>query len=85
LVKEHHSITAPDVLAIGKAVEVAALTAARTIREVGLFKHAIRNGLANGQPSATTQPKLVKPHKTVNHSRNTSQQLPKLLKDINAL
>ncbi len=79
-------ITPPDVLAIGKAVEARGANemAKRTIREVGqIFKHAIRNGLATTNP-ATDLAEAIKPHKTVHHSRITSQQLPKLLQDINA-
>ncbi|WP_350656499.1 integrase arm-type DNA-binding domain-containing protein [Psychrobacter sp. S1-30-MNA-CIBAN-0213] len=79
-------ITPPDILAIGKTVEQRGANemAKRTIREVGqIFKHAIRNGLATSNP-ATDLAEAIKPHKTVHHSRITSQQLPKLLKDINA-
>ena len=84
--KDINDITAPDILAIGKAVESrgASEMARRTIREVGqIFKHAIRNGLATHNP-ATDLAEAIKPHKTTNHHRITSQQLPKLLKDIDA-
>ena len=84
--KNIDDITAPDVLAIGKSVEArgAGEMAKRTIREVGqIFKHAIRNGLAIHNP-ATDLAEAIKPRKTVHHSRVTSQQLPKLLQDINA-
>lgn len=84
--KNINDITAPDILAIGKAVESRGANemARRTIREVGqIFKHAIRNGLATHNP-ATDLAEAIKPHKTTNHHRITSQQLPKLLTDINA-
>lgn len=79
-------ITPPDVLAIGKAVEARGANemARRTIREVGqIFKHAIRIGLATHNP-ATDLTEAIKPHRTIHHSRITTQQLPKLLQDIEA-
>lgn len=79
-------ITPPDVLAIGKAVEARGANemARRTIREVGqIFKHAIRIGLATHNP-ATDLTEAIKPHRTVHHSRITTQQLPKLMQDIEA-
>lgn len=79
-------ITPPDVLAIGKAVEARGANemARRTIREVGqIFKHAIRTGLATHNP-ATDLTEAIKPHRTVHHSRITTQQLPKLMQDIEA-
>jgi len=84
--KNINDITPPQILAIGKVVEARGANemARRTIREIGqIFKHAIRNGLATHNP-ATDLAEAIKPHKTVNHSRITSQQLPTLLKDINA-
>tara|TARA_R110002051_G_scaffold303631_1_gene372616 strand:+ start:205 stop:1446 length:1242 start_codon:yes stop_codon:yes gene_type:complete len=84
--KNINDITAPDVLAIGKSIESRGANemARRTIREVGqIFKHAIRNGLATYNP-AIDLAEAIKPHKTTNHHRITSQQLPKLLTDINA-
>ncbi|MGE6327841.1 tyrosine-type recombinase/integrase [Psychrobacter pacificensis] len=79
-------ITAPDVLAIGKAIEArgAADMARRAMRQTGqIFKQAIREGLTNLNP-ATDLTEALKPHKVKHHSRVTSQQLPKLLQDINA-
>jgi len=79
-------ITAPDVLAIGKAVEQRGANemAKRTIREIGqIFKHAVRNGLAINNP-AIDLAAAIKPHKTVNHKRINVQELPKLLQSINA-
>ena len=79
-------ITAPDVLAIGKAVEARGATdmARRAMRQTGqIFKQAIREGLTNINP-ATDLTEALKPHKVKHHSRITSQQLPKLLQDINA-
>ena len=79
-------ITPPDVLAIGKAVEARGANemARRTIREVGqIFKHAIRTGLAVSNPAVDIT-EAIKPHRTVHHSRITTQQLPKLLQDIEA-
>ena len=79
-------ITAPDVLAIGKAVEArgASDMARRAMRQTGqIFKQAIREGLTTHNP-ATDLTEALKPHKVKHHSRITSQQLPKLLQDINA-
>ncbi len=79
-------ITAPDVLAIGKAIEArgAPDMARRAMRQTGqIFKQAIREGLTNANP-ANDLAEALKPHKVKHHSRITSQQLPKLLKDINA-
>ena len=79
-------ITAPDVLAIGKAIEARGATdmARRAMRQTGqIFKQAIREGLTNLNP-ATDLTEALKPHKVKHHSRVTSQQLPKLLQDINA-
>lgn len=79
-------ITPPDVLAIGKAVEErgASEMAKRTIREVGqIFKHAIRTGLTTSNP-ASDLAEAIKPHRTKHHSRVTTQQLPRLMQDIEA-
>ena len=79
-----HEITPPDVLAIGKAVEERGANemAKRTIREVGqIFKHAIRTGLTTSNP-ASDLAEAIKPHRTKHHSRVTTQQLPKLMQDI---
>ena len=79
-------ITAPDILAIGKAIEArgASDMARRAIRQTGqIFKQAIREGLTTHNP-ATDLTEALKPHKVKHHSRITSQQLPKLLQDINA-
>ena len=79
-------ITAPDILAIGKAVEArgAADMARRAIRQTGqIFKQAIREGLVSYNP-AHDLTEALKPHKVKHHSRITSQQLPKLLQDIEA-
>ena len=79
-------ITAPDVLAIGKAVEArgASDMARRAMRQTGqIFKQAIREGLTNLNP-ANDLTEALKPHKVKHHSRITSQQLPKLLQDIDA-
>ena len=79
-------ITAPDVLAIGKAIEArgASDMARRAIRQTGqIFKQAIREGLTTHNP-ANDLTEALKPHKVKHHSRITSQQLPKLLQDINA-
>ena len=79
-------ITAPDILAIGKAVEARGATdmARRAIRQIGqIFKQAIREGLTTHNP-ATDLTEALQPHKVKHHSRITSQQLPKLLQDIDA-
>ena len=79
-------ITAPDVLAIGKAVEArgASDMARRAMRQTGqIFKQAIREALTTHNP-ATDLTEALKPHKVKHHSRITSQQLPKLLQDIDA-
>ena len=79
-------ITAPDILAIGKAIEArgASDMARRAMRQTGqIFKQAIREGLTNLNP-ANDLTEALKPHKVKHHSRITSQQLPKLLQDINA-
>lgn len=79
-------ITAPDVLAIGKAIEARGATdmARRAMRQTGqIFKQAIREGLTNHNP-ANDLTEALKPHKVKHHSRITSQQLPKLLQDIDA-
>ncbi|WP_199508341.1 MULTISPECIES: tyrosine-type recombinase/integrase [unclassified Psychrobacter] len=84
--KNINDVTPPDVLAIGKAIEKrgASDMAKRTIREIGqVFKYAIRNGLAMHNP-ATDLTEAIKPRKAGNHARITSQQLPKLLQDIEA-
>ncbi len=79
-------ITAPDILAIGKAVEARGATdmARRAIRQTGqIFKQAIREGFTTHNP-ATDLTEALQPHKVKHHSRITSQQLPKLLQDIDA-
>ena len=79
-------ITAPDVLAIGKAIETrgAPDMARRAMRQTGqIFKQAIREGLVTHNP-ANDLTIALKPHKVKHHSRVTSQQLPKLLQDIDA-
>lgn len=79
-------ITAPDILAIGKAVEARGATdmARRAIRQTGqIFKQAIREGLITYNP-ANDLTEALQPHKVKHHSRITSQQLPKLLQDIDA-
>jgi len=79
-------ITAPDILAIGKAVEARGATdmARRAIRQTGqIFKQAIREGLITHNP-ANDLTEALQPHKVKHHSRITSQQLPKLLQDIDA-
>ena len=76
-------ITAPDVLAIGKAIEARG-AADMAMRQTGqIFKQAIREGLTNLNP-ATDLTEALKPHKVKHHSRVTNQQPPKLLQDINA-
>lgn len=80
-------ITAPDVLAIGKAVEARGATdmARRAIRQTGqIFKQAIREGLITHNPASNDLTAALKPHKVTHHHRITSQQLPKLLQDIDA-
>ena len=80
------NITSPDILAIGKAVEARGATdmARRAIRQAGqIFKQAIREGLITHNP-ANDLTEALKPHKVKHHPRITSQQLPKLLKDIDA-
>lgn len=58
--------------------------ARRIMAEVGqIFKHAIRTGLATYNPASDLSA-AIKPHKTKNHSRITSKELPKLLQDIDA-
>ena len=79
-------ITAPDVLAIGKAIEARGFsdTGKRAIRQVGqIFLQAIHEGLITHNP-ANGLTFALKPQKPTHQSRITSQQLPKLLKDINA-
>ncbi|WP_198333343.1 tyrosine-type recombinase/integrase [Psychrobacter aquimaris] len=79
-------ITAPDILAIGRAIEARGATdmARRAIRQTGqIFKQAIREGLVTHNP-ANDLTEALKPHKVKHHSRISSQQLPKLLKDIDA-
>jgi len=79
-------ITAPDILDIGKAVEARGATdmARRAIRQTGqIFKQAIREGLITHNP-ANDLTEALQPHKVKHHSRITSQQLPKLLQDIDA-
>ncbi|MGP4717170.1 tyrosine-type recombinase/integrase [Psychrobacter sp. T6-6] len=79
-------ITAPDILSIGKDVEARGATdmARRAIRQTGqIFKQAIREGLITHNP-ANDLTEALQPHKVKHHSRITSQQLPKLLQDIDA-
>ena len=79
-------ITAPDVLAIGRTVEKrgAPDMARRAIRQTGqIFKQAIREGLVTHNP-ANNLTDALQPHKVTHHHRITSQQLPKLLQDIDA-
>ena len=79
-------ITAPDVLAIGKAIEArgAPDMARRAIRQTGqIFKQAIREGLTTHNP-ANDLTEALQPHKVKHYPRVTSQQLPKLLQDIDA-
>lgn len=79
-------ITAPDILAIGKAIEARGATdmARRAMRQTGqIFKQAIREGLVTHNP-ANDLTEALKPHKVKHHSRITSQQLPKLLQDVDA-
>ena len=77
-------ITSPDILTIGKSIEARGANemARRIMAEVGqIFKHAIRIGVATSNPAADLSA-AIKPHKTKNHSRITSKELPKLLQDI---
>ena len=77
-------ITSPDILKIGKNVESRGANemARRIMAEVGqIFKHAIRAGLVTHNPASDLSA-AIKPHKTKNHSRITSKELPQLLKDI---
>ena len=77
-------ITSPDILTIGKSIEARGANemARRIMAEVGqIFKHAIRIGIATSNPAADLSA-AIKPHKTKNHSRITSKELPKLLQDI---
>lgn len=77
-------ITSPDILAIGKSIEARGANemARRIMAEVGqIFKHAIRIGVATSNPAADLSA-AIKPHKTKNHSRIISKDLPKLLQDI---
>ena len=77
-------ITPPDILKIGKSIETRGANemARRIMAEVGqIFKHAIRTGLATSNPAADLSA-AIKPHKTKNHSRITSKELPQLLSDI---
>ncbi|MGM8898448.1 MULTISPECIES: tyrosine-type recombinase/integrase [unclassified Psychrobacter] len=79
-------ITSPDILAIGKSIEARGANemARRIMAEVGqIFKHAIRIGVATSNPAADLSA-AIKPHRTKNHSRITSKELPKLLQDIDA-
>ena len=78
-------ITSPNILMIGKSIEARGANemARRIMAEVGqIFKHAIRIGVATSNPAADLSA-AIKPHKTKNHSRITSKELPKLLQDIN--
>lgn len=77
-------ITSPDILEIGKSIEARGANemARRIMAEVGqIFKHAIRIGVATSNPAADLSA-AIKPHKTKNHSRIISKDLPKLLQDI---
>ena len=77
-------ITQPDIVAIGKAVEARGANemARRTMAQVGqIFKHAIRIGLATSNPALGSSG-AIKPHRTRNHSRITSREIPQLLRDI---
>ena len=79
-------ITAPDILAIGKAVAERGATdmAQRAVRQVGqIFKHAKRQGLVSHNPATDLVEALPK-HTVKHHHRITSRQLPKLLQDIEA-
>ncbi|WP_296405938.1 integrase arm-type DNA-binding domain-containing protein [Psychrobacter sp.] len=79
-------ITPPDVLAIGRKVEArgAPDMARRAIRQTGqIVKQAIREGLVTTNP-ANDLTDALQPRKVKHHSRVTSQQLPKLLKDIDS-
>ena len=79
-------ITSPDILTIGKSIEARGANemARRVMAEVGqIFKHAIRIGVATSNPAADLSA-AIKPHRTKNHSRITSKELPKLLQDIDA-
>ncbi len=81
-----NDITPPDILTIGKNVEARGANemARRIMAEVGqIFKHAIRTGLATYNPASDLSA-AIKPHKTKNHSRITSKELPNLLQDIDA-
>ncbi|MEK6203491.1 MAG: integrase arm-type DNA-binding domain-containing protein [Psychrobacter sp.] len=77
-------INAPDILSIGKSIEARGATdmARRAIRQTGqIFKQAIREGTITHNP-ANDLTEALQPHKVKHHSRITSQQLPKLLQDI---
>ena len=77
-------ITSPNILMIGKSIEARGANemARRIMAEVGqIFKHAIRIGVATSNPAADLSA-AIKPHKTKNHSRITSKELPQLLRDI---
>lgn len=84
--KNIDDITAPDILAIGKAIEARGATdmARRAIRQTGqIFKQAIREGIVTHNP-ANDLTEALQPHKVKHYPRVTSQQLPKLLQDIDA-
>ncbi len=77
-------ITQPDIVAIGKAVEARGANemARRTMAQVGqIFKHAICIGLVKSNPALGSSG-AIKPHRTRNHSRITSREIPQLLRDI---
>ena len=77
-------ITSPNILIIGKNIEArgASEMARRIMAEIGqIFKHAIRIGVATSNPAADLSA-AIKPHKTKNHNRITSKELPQLLSDI---
>ena len=79
-------ITSPDILTIGKNIEARGANemARRIMAEVGqIFKHAIRTGMATSNPAADLSA-AIKPHKTKNHSRITSKELPQLLSEIDS-
>lgn len=77
-------ITSPDILKIVKNIEARGANemARRIMAEVGqIFKHAIKTGLATYNPASDLFA-AIKPHKTKNHSRISSKELPKLSSDI---
>jgi integrase len=82
------SITAPQLLAMAKAVEArgAVDIAKRSLQTCGqIMRYAVAHGLLERNPAADVKPAdALKPHKKENYARLDAREMPELLRKIEA-